>query len=271
MRKSHKKLYLIGNWKMNPTTQKEAKKLMADIFRGLGLLPLKTKLHSGLNPNLEVIICPPFSYLKSITHNLKSNFALGSQNCHYEDSGPFTGEVSPSMLKDLGVKYVIVGHSERREYFKEDNELINKKLKAVLRNNMTPILAVGEKSREGEGAIREVQEQLGGALLGLKASDVKKIVFAYEPVWAISGGDPNHKSADPNDVLGMRVYIKRVLLNLYNKKLAEAVPIIYGGSTNSQNIALFIEQAEMDGALPGTASLNAEEFIKMAHILNKFL
>jgi len=253
-----KKLYLIGNWKMNPTNTKEAKKLASDILRGVKKIKIK---------NVEVIICPPFTYFAPIKLPNQKAMHLGAQNCHFEDGGAYTGEISPQMLRNLGCEYVIIGHSERRGYFGEDSKLINKKLKAVLKNKMTPILAIGEKEKEGQGSIQEIKDQLTGALAGLKASEVKKIIFAYEPVWAISGGDKSHKSAQPNDVLGMRIYIKKLLMDLYNKRLAENVPIIYGGSSNASNILGFMRDAEMDGALVGSASLDAEEFVKMAEII----
>ena len=135
---------------------------------------------------------------------------------------------------------------------------------------MTPILAIGEKEKEGQGSIQEIKDQLSFALDGLKTSEVKKIIFVYEPVWAISGGDKNHKAAEPNDVLGMKIFIKKILTDLYNKRLAENVPIIYGGSSNASNVKEFVYDGEMDGALPGSASLDAEEFIKMAQVLTGY-
>src|SRR3989338_3391989 len=255
-----KKLYLIGNWKMNPATLEEAKKLASDISRGVKKLRAR---------NVVVVICPPFPYLSIINYQL-SIIKLGAQDVFFEDSGAYTGEISPSMLRDVGVKYVIVGHSERRRFLNETNETINKKLKAVLKNKMTPILAIGEKEKEGQGSIQEIKDQLSFALDGLKTSEVKKIIFVYEPVWAISGGDKNHKAAEPNDVLGMKIFIKKILTDLYNKRLAENVPIIYGGSSNASNVKEFVYEGEMDGGPPGSASLDAEEFIKMAQVLTGY-
>ena len=256
-----KKFYLIGNWKMNPATQKQANQLALSILRGVN--KLRTK-------NVEVVICPPFSFLEEVNKKLSRNVKLGAQDIFFEDSGAYTGEISPSMLRDVGVKYVIVGHSERRRFLNETNETINKKLKAVLKNKMTPILAIGEKEKEGQGSIQEIKDQLSFALDGLKTSEVKKIIFVYEPVWAISGGDKNHKAAEPNGVFGMKIFIKKILTYLYNKRLAENVPIIYGGSSNASNVKEFVYDGEMDGALPGSASLDAEEFIKMAQVLTGY-
>ena len=254
-----KKLYLIGNWKMNPATQKEARKLASNILRGVKKLRIK---------NVEVVICPPFPYLSIINYQL-SIIKLGAQDMYFEEFGAYTGEISPSMLRDAGVRYVIIGHSERRRFLGETNETINKKLHSAIKNKMVPVLSVGESKKEGEGSVQEIKNQLESALKGLKSAEVKKIIFVYEPVWAISGGDKTHKPASPNDVLGMRIFIKKILANLYNRRLAENVPIIYGGSSNASNIEGFIKQAEMDGALPGGASLDADEFIKMAEILSE--
>lgn len=256
-----KKLYLIGNWKMNPATLKEAKKLASEVSRGVKKLR---------RLGVEIVICPPFSYLEEIGEKLSGSVKLGAQDMYFEESGAYTGEVSPAMLRDAGVKYVIVGHSERRRLLGETNEMINKKLHAALQNKLIPIFAVGESKKEGEGSALEIRTQLTEGLKGLKVSDIKKIIFAYEPVWAISSGDKNHKAASPNDVLGMRIFIKKILFDLYNKYTAESVYIIYGGSSNASNIAGFIRDAEMDGALPGTASLDADEFIKMAKVLGEF-
>lgn len=256
-----KKLYLIGNWKMNPKTLSEAEKIDGDILRGLKKLKVR---------NLEIVVCPPFPYLKLKTYNLKPNLKLGAQNVYFEEGGAFTGEVSAPILKSIGCKYVLVGHSERRRYFNEDNALINKKLKVVLKNNLIPILAVGERSREDERSIHEANKQLLECLTGIKAQQAKKIIFMYEPVWAISGGDLKHKSADPNVILEMRLYMKKVLSKIYSKKFAETAVIIYGGSSNSKNIAAIINEAQMDGALPGVASLNVKEFLKMAEIMSSF-
>src|SRR3989338_3574378 len=260
-----KKLYLIGNWKMNPATQEEAQKLASDISRGIKKLKDK---------NVEVVVCPPFTYLSVVKGQMskvaKSQaISMGAQDMYFEEFGAYTGEISPSMLRNAGVKYVIVGHSERRGFLGETNEMINKKLHTAIKYKIVPIFAIGESKKDGEGSIQEIRTQLSDGLKNLKSSEVKKIIFVYEHVWAISGGDKTHKSASPNDVLGMRIFIKKILANLYNRRLAESVPIIYGGSSNASNVEGFIRQAEMDGALVGGASLDAEEFLKMVEVLAK--
>lgn len=243
-----KKLYLIANWKMNPTTEKQAQKLASDIASGLK----KQKL----SKNTEVVLCPPFPYLPAVGKNL-NNIKLGAQNCHFEEKGAYTGETSPKMLKDLGCKFVIVGHSERRKYFGEKGELISKKVKAVLKARLIPVLAVGE--REGE-SLSIVSKQLKEAFNGITEAEAKKMVIAYEPVWAIGTG----KAASPNEAMSARILIQKNLKEIYSEKIANSMHITYGGSTDSKNILSFIQESEMDGALVGGSSLKAKEFIKMA-------
>lgn len=233
---------------MNPTSQAEAKKLTKEVVSGLGRLKKRT--------GTEVVLCPPFSYLQIVGTALKSGVKLGAQNTYIKDSGAYTGEVSSKMLQDLKCEYVIVGHSERRNYFNEDSELINGKLKSVLKHKITPVLAVGEK--EGE-SISVIKKQVIDAFEGITPGQVKKMVIAYEPIWAIGTG----KVASTDDAMSARIFIQKTLSDLYSKNTAESVPVIYGGSTNSKNISSFIIDAGMMGALVGGSSLNPKEFIKM--------
>ena len=214
---------IVANWKCNPNSIAEAKKL----FNGV--------------KDTGAIICPPFIYLSVFNYKF-----LGAQNCHWEQSGPYTGEISPKMLKDLGCKYVIIGHSERRIYLQETDEMINKKLKAVLKTGLTPILCVGEK--KGEKAEIVVSNQLNKNLKGIAKKDLNKIIIAYEPVWAIGTG--NFCSADKANKI--REFIKKKLNN----------KILYGGSVNSK-IAGDYTEIGFDGLLVGNASLDAKEFIKI--------
>jgi triosephosphate isomerase len=222
------KSLIIANWKMNPSTLTEAKKLFNQVR------------------NLDAVICPPFCYLDAKIRPAGAKFALGVQNCHWEEKGAYTGEISPKMLKSLGVKYVIVGHSERRIHFQETDEIINKKLKAVLKFELVPILCIGEK--EGEDAKAIVEKQLNEDLKKIAESDVKKIVIAYEPIWAIGTGN----FCDPQRA--------KKVLNLIREKLSNRV--LYGGSVNSKISADYIK-AGFDGLLVGGASLDAEEFGKI--------
>ena len=215
---------IIANWKSNPTNLIEAKKLFNEV------------------KETKAVICPPFPYLSVFKYKF-----LCAQDCHWELSGAFTGEVSAPMLKDLGVKHVIIGHSERRKYFKETDEIINKKLKAALKVGLRPILCVGEnKSQEVE---RVINNQLKKDLKGIAKKDLKKIIIAYEPVWAIGTG--NFCSVDKANKV--REFIKEKLDN----------KILYGGSVNSK-IAKGYLKIGFDGLLIGNASLDAEEFRKIA-------
>jgi len=222
------KLLIIANWKCNPKTLKEAKILFNKVRNNVKNVK-----------KVEVVIAPPFVWLP----NLKG-MILASQDCAWKDCGPYTGEVSPQMLKDFRVKYVIIGHSERRIHFKETDEMINKKLKAVLKAGLKPILCTGEK--RGESAEKIISNQLKKDLRGVLKRDLKKIVIAYEPVWAIGTGD----FCKPE-------MAKRALYFIKKKTNAR---VLYGGSVNSKIAKNYIKVG-FNGLLVGGASLNAQEFI----------
>ena len=213
------KKIIVGNFKMNPFSKKEAEEL----FKAFDI---KTK-------NI-VILCPSFTYLQK-----GNNYILGAQNCFYKNEGAYTGEISPKMLKDLGCKYVIIGHSERREIFKEDNECINLKIKICLENKLKPILCVGEKLGEDRKQVLRAQ---------LKGINNKNIIIAYEPVWAIGTG----KACELEDILSSYNLIK---------KIAKENKVLYGGSVNSINAKDIINIT--DGVLVGGASINKKEFLKI--------
>lgn len=252
-----KELYLIGNWKMNPTSQREAKSLWKDIER--------TAPKNGVH----TVICPPFPFISLLKST--SALALGAQDCFWEQEGAYTSGVSPAMLKALGCEYVIVGHSERREHFGDTDVIINKKLRAALKKNLRPVLAVGEKTRktfDSRGAHTNeldpiIKEQVEGALRGVSAVQVRNIIVAYEPVWAISKGKKNHMVATSRDVMMASIYIRTILARLYSRAIAEKIPILYGGSTTSANVEEFIKDGGVDGVLVGSASLDASEFRRM--------
>jgi triosephosphate isomerase len=224
------KSLIIANWKMNPATLAEAKELFDRV------------------KNLDVVVCPPFCYLDAKIRPSGAKFTPCAQNCLWEEKGAYTGEISPKMLKSLGVKYVIIGHSERRIHFQETDEMINKKLKAILKLGLTPILCVGEK--EGEDAKAVVEKQLNDDLKEIAENDVKKIVIAYEPIWAIGTGN----FCDPQRA--------KKVLNLIREKLGNKV--LYGGSVNSK-ISADYTRAGFNGLLVGGASLDAEEFAKIVN------
>lgn len=190
-----------------------------------------------------------------------TDLKISAQNCYFEESGAFTGETSPVALNDLGVDYVIIGHSERREYFHETDEDINKKAHAIFKNGMTPIICCGEtlEQREGGETNAWVSGQIEGALKGLTAEQVAVSVIAYEPIWAIGTGKSS-TSADANDTCGV---VRQTVEKLYSKEVAEAVRIQYGGSVKPENIAEYMAQSDIDGALVGGASLEVDSFLAL--------
>ncbi len=244
-----RKPIIAGNWKMY-NTMSESKKMLKE------LIPL---IHKNTN---EVIICPNYTSLAEIFELLKdSDIKLGAQNMHFEDKGAYTGEVSPVFLKEIGVDYVILGHSERRKIFGESDELINKKVKAALKHGLNPILCVGETLEEREQNItfKIIKEQLESCLANLEKANLDKLVVAYEPVWAIGTGKTATKE-DANEVIG---YIRKWLSECISPKIARSTRILYGGSVKPNNIKELMEMNEIDGALVGGASLKAEDFSKI--------
>lgn len=240
-----KQIVIAANWKMN-TTLDEARKLVTDLKKNLNT--------SG---NVITILCPPFVYLSEIQSLLvNSNIHIGAQNIYFEEKGAFTGEISASMVSDF-CEFVILGHSERRSIFGESNELINKKIHATLQNGLKPILCVGESQQQREDGLAEqiIQEQLSIGLNGVNRID--NIQIAYEPVWAIGTGI----AATPviaNEIMGG--IIKSTLLAMYDEKQMNTVPLLYGGSVNSENIEDYVSMSGINGALIGGASLKVKEF-----------
>jgi triosephosphate isomerase len=244
-----RKTIIAGNWKMYKTI-KEAIELSNGLKREL------FKLDSQA---VDVVLCPPFTALSEVSEVvIESDISLGAQDIYWLDEGAFTGEVSGKMLKEAGCSYVIIGHSERRQFFNETNESVNKKLKAALANNLTPIVCVGEmlKERETGKTFDLLKEQLEGGLSGLGAEDASRIVIAYEPVWAIGTG----KTATPLQAQEVHKYIRDLLLKLFNQDVAYVVRIQYGGSVKPDNIAELMKQPDVDGALVGGASLKVDLF-----------
>ena len=240
------KIFIIANWKMNPKTFKEA----SELFEGVK----KAVKKSG---DIKVILCPPALWLKELKPGTNLNLSLGAQNCHWEASGAYTGELSPQMLADAGAEFVIVGHSERRNYMGESDEIINLKIKAILRAKLRPILCVGEQT--GEEMSLAVEGQLTKDLAGLSINQMKDVIIAYEPIWAIGTGN----NCLPDNALSAILFIKKTLTKLYSRFLADKTPIIYGGSVHADNENNYVKQARMDGVLVGGASLDADEFVKI--------
>lgn len=252
------KKIVIGNWKMNPMSLKDAEKL----FSGLGKLVRDTK-------KTEIVVCPPFLYINSIK-KLSKKIILGAQDSFGLDTGPFTGEVSPEMLYNIGVKYVILGHSERRAQG-ETNLLINKKIKGALGAGLIPVLCVGENDRDhNHEYFNFVKTQIEECLDGVSKNSIGKIVIGYEPVWAIST-TINQRDATPTDCEEMIIFIKKTLADKFGRNV-ELPRIVYGGSVNTKDAEGFVKNGGADGLLVGKASLDAKKFseiIKICETLNK--
>ena len=223
------------------------------------------ELINGLKRNLsdiedvDIAVCPPFTALSDASELLiDSNIKLGAQDLYWEKEGAYTGEVSAAMLKDAGCEYVIIGHSERRQYFNETNETVNKKIKAALAAALLPIACVGEtlKEREQQKTFDVVKSHITGALAGLSKADMLKLTIAYEPVWAIGTG----KTATPEQAQEVHSYIRKLLSQLYDEETAELIRIQYGGSVKPENIKELKSQPDIDGALVGGASLKVDSF-----------
>jgi triosephosphate isomerase len=240
---------IAGNWKMHKTIP-EAVKLAEGVKAGCRNIS-----------DVDIVICPPFTALGACASVLAdSNLGLGGQDMYYETEGAFTGEVSPLMLKDIGCRYVILGHSDRRAYLKETDQLVNAKLKAALRFNVTAIVCIGETLKERKaGREKEVvRAQFEGSFAGVEADQWGSVVIAYEPVWAIGTG----KNATGAEAEEMHAFV-RGLIRDRHKDVAEEVRILYGGSVKPDNIREFVTQADVDGALVGGASIKAESFIQI--------
>jgi len=249
---------IVANWKCNPVTLKRAEQVFVLVKKNIKNIK-----------NIEIVVCPPFVYLpKFKAQSLK--FKLGAQDVFWQGRGAFTGEISPKMLKDLGVEYIILGHSERRQILKETDEMINNKLKAVLGAGLKPILCIGETQEEKKEGItkRVIRRQLEKDLKEIQNSKFKiqNLIIAYEPIWAIGTG----KSCLPQEALKAKVFISNVLKVLFGKKIAEKIRILYGGNVSSKNGLFYIKEAKMDGLLVGGISLKPKEFIKLLQTCKLF-
>lgn len=245
-----RKPIIAGNWKMNKTLS-EAKSFAEEVK---GLVPSSEKMES--------VICAPALFLQSLVELTQdSEVKVGAQNMHFEESGAFTGEISPKALADLGVQYVIIGHSERREMFNETDESVNKKAITAFKYNLTPIVCCGEtlEQRENGETNQLVGDQVAKALAGLTEDQVKQTVIAYEPIWAIGTGKSS-TSQDANDVCA---HIRQVVAQQFSQDVADVVRIQYGGSVKPENIKEYMAQPDIDGALVGGASLEAQSFLKL--------
>jgi triosephosphate isomerase len=243
---------IAGNWKMNKTTV-EARELVSK------LIPLI----AGVKER-DIVLAPPFTALQSVAGVIKgTGIALSAQNLHWEDKGAFTGEISAEMLLDLGCKYVIIGHSERRQFFSESDETVNKKLRQALNKGLLPIVCVGEtlKEREAGKANDVIERQVTGALKSVTAAEMQKVTIAYEPVWAIGTG----KTATPDQANEIHSFIRKKGEIAYGKEIASALRIQYGGSVTPENVSTLMAMPDIDGALVGGASLKPESFAALVN------
>ena len=245
MNRRYRKTIIAGNWKMNKTPA-EAKALIEE------MKPLLSKTKW-----CEMVLCVPFTDIQAAVKAAKgSKIAIGAENMHFEKSGAFTGEISADMLKELGVKYVIIGHSERRQYFNETDEACGKKVQVALENGLRPILCVGESltEREQDVTMEVIRKQIKIALQNVAVEDIKKVVIAYEPIWAIGTG----KTATTEQAQEVCKGIRECIAEIYDEATAEAIRIQYGGSVNAATAPELFAQADIDGGLVGGASLKAD-------------
>ncbi len=242
---------IAGNWKMNKSIA-EAVALVNE---------LKARLTDV--SDVTVVVCPTFLCVKTVADELKNtNIHVGAQNMHWETSGAFTGEVSAEMLLEAGAEYVIIGHSERRQYFGETNETVNKKVKKALDAGLKPIVCVGEmlEDREAGNTEKVVDDHVTNGLAGISADDMKNVIIAYEPVWAIGTG----KTATPEQAQEVHAFIRRRIAEIWDEETAEAVVIQYGGSMKPENVKELLAQKDIDGGLIGGAALKADSFEALA-------
>ena len=247
----NKKL-IAGNWKMNNTPD-ESKLLIESIIK---------ELSKEFINKVDILFFPPYTSLDIVSKSLNSSgMYWGAQNVHYKDNGAFTGEISPTMLKSFGCSYVIIGHSERRSIFKENDDDINQKIENTMKNNIIPVFCIGEKysERSDNKHFKVIEKQIVNGLQNINGINKNNFVIAYEPVWAIGTG----VTATPEQANEMHKYIRTVVAKLFNENLSREIRILYGGSMNDSNSKTLLEMPDIDGGLIGGASLKAESFIKI--------
>ncbi len=244
---------IVANWKMNMSLKSS-----------LGFIEKFIENISDSDSSNEIVICPPFIYLGAVSQKLlKTNIKVGAQNCFYKDSGAFTGEISPKMLLELEVSYVIIGHSERRLHLGESSEIINKKLLEVLKNNISPILCIGEtKAQRDMGLVNQIiTEELEKCLKGVSKNEIENVVIAYEPIWAIGTGN----AIRLEEAEKICKLIREIISQIYSKNISNKVRILYGGSLNLENFKTFLNSQNIDGVLIGNASLDVSSFTEISN------
>lgn len=250
-----RKPIMAGNWKMNKTRDEA----LQFIYAVSEKLPAKDRLDS--------IICAPAIILRDLVKRQGNNLRIGAQNMHEKENGAYTGEISPLMLQSTGVEYVIIGHSERRQYFNETDETVNQKTAKALEFNLKPIVCVGESltEREAGDTHKVLDNQITKALKDIKEEDLKDIIIAYEPIWAIGTG----KTASAEIAEEACKYIRMLIEKLYSKEISNEIRILYGGSVSTKNVSELMAQPNIDGGLVGGASLIAENFIELCNVAAK--
>ena len=251
----------VANFKMSLNMSFELKKWMETFEKAM----LNLKLEDG-----NIVLCPPIALLDGFVKKIGyDDVSFGSQNCSWEQKGAFTGENSPAMIKSIGGKYVILGHSERRAYFGEDNKVINLKLKAALKSSLTPILCIGESSEEkkNDQTLEIITKQFNECLNEISPTKVEEVVFCYEPIWAISANNPDHLP-DSNEIMEARLLIKKLIMKAYGERIANKARILYGGSVKGDTVKEVCVNSGMDGALIGGASLLPYDLVRIAKILD---
>jgi triosephosphate isomerase (TIM) len=251
-----RKKIAAGNWKMNSSLQ-DGVQLAKQIQQFAASFPLDNK---------GIVLAPPFTHIVSIVNEvISSNVSVAAQNCAAWEKGAYTGEISAEMIASTGAHYIIIGHSERRQYFKEDNATLYTKVQLCLKNSLLPIYCCGEmlQERESEKQYEIVKTQLEEGIFGLKPEDFSKVVIAYEPVWAIGTG----KTATPAQAQDMHAFIRKIIAGKYGSKVSSEITILYGGSCNAANAKELFSQPDVDGGLVGGASLKANEFIEIIKAL----
>ncbi len=249
-----RKKIAAGNWKMNTNLQ-EGQQLASEVVN---------MAKDEVKGDVQIVLIPPFPFLGSVKALIGSvgNIAVGAQNCHEEESGAYTGEVSIDMIKSIGATHIVIGHSERREYFGEDHDLLSRKTKATLEAGLTPIFCCGEnlEVREAGDHFKLVAEQVAKSLFELSAEEIKKVVIAYEPVWAIGTG----VTASASQAQEMHAFIRKEIANQYNDATANSISILYGGSVKPGNASELFSCLDVDGGLVGGASLKSRDFVDIA-------
>lgn len=240
---------IAGNWKMHNNCAQSVE-LVSQLIKSVP------------DSEVDIVVAPPYTALSSVATVLKgSPIALSAQNIFWEESGAFTGEIAPAMLKDVGCTYVIIGHSERRQFFNETNETVNKRLKAALKASLIPILCIGETltEREGEKTLAVIEEQITGGLLNVSPDEMEPVIVAYEPIWAIGTGE----TATPEQAQEVHRFIRELVARIFSKQIADGIRILYGGSVKPDNVDHLMAQTDIDGALVGGASLKADSFARL--------